>query len=537
MGHDIKRIADDEWESGNPIDFRGQQTKNNFAQRAWSDFNDDSYLALGLDAMDRTGDESGEYARYNAGTDSRKALDIAHLNLDDYYGSHITGDGLPNSGDVYTYNAAALKVLPRDIGKLSTNEQGDIAPPPGGLRPNQYRQQRRAMGLPDIIPTITQPTVEPHEVEQEDEEPPELEQVGQPEAKPKPGEADIAAERMEAAAAAAASKPLVGGGGSVSSVAAGDAGGTVRFEREEELDTLRTDGGRTLNSRHPSIKGIRAGLVKGTPASEKARAKALAAPPSVKESAVGKLFAKQAEAKEAEEEGEGDEGTEATSRAGGEGGGFRAGHRFVTRKEELTKAFPGITSTRKNAKEPNYESLSTEQKKFLVSMAQGKPGKPSEDMMENYSIDQGAATERQHDYMMKMLDAHDKQAGFKGLTGWATNLTDIAREIPSLSLGKLFSLSPKGRDVIYTAVRAPGAANVRSLPDHDLDVLHSLIKTAVEREFGGSNLKAREAGVPPKFSKAELSVATSVPRPQSSSSRVGEKVLEDAVARLKAKGY
>lgn len=475
MGHDIKRIADDEWESGNPIDFRGRQAKNPFAQRAWSDFNDDSYLALGLNAMKETGDKSGQYALYNAGTDSRKALDIAHLNLDDYYGSHITGAGLPNSGSAYSYDASALKVLPRDIGKLSTNEQMDTP----GQKANAVKAHRRSMGLPEVIPTVTKPTEAPHEVEEEEEAPPEG-GVGEPEAKPPPSEADIQAERMAEASKEAphAGSASVGG---ASSVAGGDAGGTVRFTRDtglhEELDTMRTGGGRTLDTTHPSIRRIRAGIVKGTAESEKARAKATATPPTAKE-VVAKMFAK----KEPEEE-EGDAETEATSRAGGGGGGgFKAGHKFGTRKEELTKAFPGITSTRKNARESNYESLSTGQQKFLVAIAQGKPGKLSEDLMENYSIDQGEATERQHDYMMKMIDAHDKADGKKGLTGWATNLHEIASEIPSMSLGKLFSLSPAGRDLVYASVKAPGSVKaVRNLTDHDLDVLLTMYKSAVGR--------------------------------------------------------
>jgi hypothetical protein len=588
MGHDIKRIADDEWESSNPIDFRGRQTKNDYAQRAWSDWNDDNYLALGLDAMRETGDKSGQYARYNSGTDSRKALDIAHLNLDDYYGSHITGGGLPNSGSAYSYNADALKVLPKDIGKLSTNEQGDIAPPPGGLRPKDYKAQRRSMGLPDIIPTITQPTVEPHEVEQEDEEPPELDQVGDPHAKPKDSEADVQAKRLEKASKVA-HKGVVG----VSASAVGDAGGTVQFEkegetkkdpfftsREKRLEKLETKSGRTvetLSTVKPIEKSDSASVKKGTSASDKLRATEMSEKKKDDEvdsesdgetpNTIGEVLLKIAklndyeynEPDEPEENGlpefvndfqsdyvdaivdyltskgqtptqiannmtredpgysmydeyiaehadikkaiawfkeRGDEPpeelqaridgkeptakSEATSRAGGDKGGFKAGHKFETRKAELEKAFPGITNGRKNAKDVSYGTLSTGQKKFLVAIAQGKPGKPSEDLLENYSIDQGAATERQHDYMMKMIDAHDKTMGKKGLTGWDVKLSDIAREIPSLNLGKLFSLSPEGRDIVYQSTRSMGEAafkpKLRSLTDHDLDVLLVLYK-------------------------------------------------------------
>jgi hypothetical protein len=511
MGHDIKRIADDEWESGNPIDFRGRQTKNNYAQRAYADFNDDNYLALGLDAMKETGDNSGQYARYNVGTDSRKALDIAHLNLDDYYGSHITGAGLGNAGTAYSYDAAALKVLPRDIGKLSTNEQGDIAPPPGGLRPKDYKSQRRSMGLPDVIPTVTQPTYKPYEVEQEDEAPPDLEEVGDPTAKPKDSDADIQAARM-AAASGAPTKTESHLKESVSG--AGDAGGTVQFQ--EELDTMRTSGGRTFNTKHPDVQKIRA--MKGTKESEKLRAKEQA-PPSAKE-AVAKMFAKKTEESSGEEE-EGDEETEATSRAGGgAGGGFKAGHKFKTRQDELQKAFPGITNTRKNSKEASYNSLSKGQQKFMVSIAQGKAGKLTEDLTMNYAVDQGTATERQHDYMMKMIEAHDKADGKKGLTGWATNLTEIAREIPSLSLGQLFSLSPAGRDLVYTSVKAPGALDkkLRPLPDHDLDVLLTMYKKSTTI----------------KGTRGEVALAAAV-KPQAEAE--APESFGERMKRLKAKGY
>lgn len=514
MGHDIKRIADDEWESGNPIDFRGRQTKNAYAQRAWSDFNDDSYLALGLNAMKETGDKSGQYALYNAGTDSRKALDIAHLNLDDYYGSHITGAGLPNKGTAYTYDASALKVLPRDIGKLSTNEQMDSKE----HKASALRASRKAMGLPDVIPTVTQPTEAPHEVEQEEEAPPE-EGAGAPEARAPPSEADIQAERMAKASrlAPTAGEASVGG---ASSVAGGDAGGTVRFSRDEELDTMRTAGGRTLDSTHPSIKNIRAGIVKGSAQSDKARAKELVpSPPSAKE-IVAKMFGKK-EASEGEEEGDAE--TEATSRAGGGGGGgYKTGHKFHTRKDELEKAFPGIQDGRKNGKETTYGSLSTGQQKFLVAIAQGKPGKLSEDLMENYSIDQGTATEKQHDYMMKMIEAHDKADGKKGQTGWATNLTEIAREIPSMSLGKLFSLSPGGRDLVYASVKAPGAVGdkLRALPDHDLDVLLSMYK--------------RVATTGSKATRSEVALATAV---KSQGEAEKPESFGERMKRLKAKGY
>jgi hypothetical protein len=524
MGHDIKRIADDEWESGNPIDFRGRQTKNAYAQRAWSDWNDDNYLALGLDAMRETGDKSGQYALYNAGTDSRKALDIAHLNLDDYYGSHITGAGLGNKGTAYTYNADALKVLPKDIGKLSTNEQGDVAPPKGGLRPKDYKAQRRSMGLPDLIPTITQPTVKPHEVEQEDEEPPELESTD-PTAKPPKGEADIQAERMEEASkkASSAGEASVGGG---NSVAGGDLGGTVRFTKEVDTkkdpfftsrdkrgEKLETSSGRTIET----LQTIK----KGTSASDKARAmEAMKPPEKKKDDEVSEEEDKEEE--EAEEEGEAK--TEATSRAGGgDGGGYKSGHKFFTRREELTKAFPGIKDGRKNGKETTYGTLSKGQQKFLVAIAQGKPGKPSDDLMMNYDADQGASVERQHDYMIKMIDAHDKKEGKKGLTGWATSLTDVAREIPSLSLGKLFSLSPEGRDIVYQSTKAPGSVwltpKLRSLTDHDLDVLLALYGRV-------------KAGAP--STRGEKSITSAIRK-----NAEGETPLSfgERMKRLKTKGY
>jgi len=521
MGHDIKRIADDEWESGNPIDFRGTQARNPFAQRAWSDFNDDNYLALGLDAMRETGDKSGQYARYNAGTDSRKALDIAHLNLDDYYGSHITGAGLPNSGSAYSYDASALKVLPKDIGKLSTNEQGDIAPPPGGLRPKDYKAQRRSMGLPDIIPTLTKPT-QPHEVEQEDDEPPELESTD-PHAKPPKGEADIQAERMASASSVPTKAESVLHG--ESSTGAGDLGGTVRFVREE-LDTMRTGGGRTLDSKHPSLPRIRAGIKKGTAESEKARADALASPKEETKTvrSLPITATKKEEGEASASEGEEAE-TDATSRAGGGGGGgHKTGHKFGTRREELEKAFPGIKNGRSNGRETTYGSLSTAQQKFMVAIAQGKPGKLSDDLMENYSIDQTDAVERQHDYMMKMIDAHDKKEGKKGLTGWATNLTEVAREIPSLSLGKLFSLSPEGRDVVYQSTKTMGTGwanpKMRALTDHDLDVLLALYGRV-------------KAGAPPS-TRGEKAVASAVSKNAEGEASVS---FGERMKRLKAKGY
>jgi hypothetical protein len=529
MGHDIKRIADDEWESGNPIDFRGTQTKNGFVQRAWSDWNDEDYLALGVNAMKETGDKSGQFARYNAGTDSRKALDIAHLNLDDYYGSHITGAGLPNKGTAYTYDASALKVLPKDIGKLSTNEQGDIAPPPGGLRPKDYKAHRRSLGLPDIIPTITKPTPAPREVEQEDEEPPELESTD-PHAKPPKGEADVMAERMEQASkeASKAGEASVGG---ISSVAGGDAGGTVRFTKEGETkkdpffqhradrsERLETASGRTVETLQTMPK-------KGTSQSEKARASDDAKTVRSLPITISKEAKEAGEASGSEGEEEGEAGTEATSRAGGGGGGgFKSGHNFGTRKAELEKAFPGIKNGRSNGKEATYGILSTGQKKFMVAIAQGKPGKPSEDLMENYSIDQGEATERQHDYMMKMIDAHDRGAGKKGLTGWATNLTDVAREIPSLTLGKLFSLSPEGRDMVYQSTKsmATGWFNpkLRSLTDHDLDVLLSL--------YG------RVRASPGTAVRGEKLLASGVSK---SATEETPGTLGERERRLKAKGY
>jgi hypothetical protein len=498
MGHDIKRIADDEWESGNPIDFRGTQTKNQFVQRAWSDWNDDDYLARGADAMKDTGDKTGQYARYNSGTDSRKALDIAHLNLDDYYGSHITGSGLPNKGSAYSYDASALKVLPKDIGKLSTNEQMDT---PAQTRAN-YKAQRRSLGLPDIIPTLTQPSA-PHEVEQEQEAPPEG-GVGDPHAKPKASEADIQAERMNEASARASSAGEASVGG-ISSVAGGDAGGTVRFTKEEELDSMRSAGGRTINTNHPAVKRL-----KGSAESVSARAKEASAPPKD------------------EDEGEEQEASSAEdSRAGGGGAGrAKSGHKFYTRKEELEKAFPGIKDGRKNGKETTYGTLTTGQQKFLVAIAQGKPGKPSEDLMENYSIDQGAEAERQHDYMAKMIDAHDKANGKKGLEGYRATLREVADEIPSLSLAKLFSLSSEGRDIVYQSVKAPGTGTrwkdpqLRSLTDHDLDVL-----LALYGRVGASRATA---------TRGEKLVASSVGPSATEETPVS---FGERMKRLKAKGY
>ena len=507
MGIDIKRIADDEWESGNPIDFRGRQAKNNYAQRAWSDWNDDSYLALGLDAMRETGDKSGQYARYNAGTDNRKALDIAHLNLDDYYGSHITGAGLPNKGTAYTYDASALKVLPKDIGKLSTNEQMDT---PAQTRAN-YKTQRRSMGLPDIIPTVTQPTEAPHEVEQEQDAPEDLS------AKPKDSEADVQAQRM-AEASKVAHKGVVG----VSASGAGDAGGTVQFEKEKDdykvsrdkrLNKLETASGRTIETL-VTVK-------KGTPASEKARAIEMA-------SGKKKDLEEEKEGEEEEREGEGEgegEGEEKEKKVRSKLG-FKVGFKWNTRKEELEKAFPGIQNLRKTKHgEVSYNNLSTGQKKFMVAIAQGKPGKPSDDLMMNYRADQGTDTEKQHDYMMKMIDAHDKKEGKKGLTGWAINLLEVADEIPSLSLGKLFSLSPEGRDIVYQSTRSMGESawkpKLRSLTDHDLDVLLDLYGRV--KLIGGTRGEKYTASMVKKNAEAEGDAE-------------GDKLLQ-RTRRLRAKGY
>jgi hypothetical protein len=516
MGHDIKRIADDEWESGNPIDFRGTQAKNAYAQRAYADFNDEDYLALGVNAMKETGDKSGQFALYNAGTDSRKALDIAHLNLDDYYGSHITGAGLPNKGSAYSYDASALKVLPKDIGKLSTNEQMDT---PAQTKAN-YKTQRRSMGLPEIIPTLTQPSA-PHEVEQEQEAPPEG-GVGDPHAKPKADEADIQAGRMEQASQPSNPASLrsgISGLRGISSVAGGDAGGTVRFTKEgetkkdpfftsraERLERLETASGRTVETL-TTVK-------KGTTASDIARAKASVASP------------KEVVEDEISEDSAEEEASVADSRAGGGGGADKAkrGHRFDTRKAELEKAFPGIKNLRSNAKEPSYGMLSTGQKKFMVAIAQGVAGTPSEDLMENYRIDQGEKTERQHDYMMKMIDAHDKRAGKKGLVGWATNLEEVGEEIPSLSLGKLFSLSPEGRDIVYQSTKASGTnwfnPKIRLLTDHDLDVLLGLY--------------TRVRASPATATRGEKAVASGV-SVNASSETLG--TLRERRARLKEKGY
>jgi len=605
MGHDIKRIADDEWESSNPIDFRGTQTKNNYAQRAWSDWNDDDYLALGVNAMRETGDKSGQYALYNAGTDSRKALDIAHLNLDDYYGSHITGAGKGNAGSAYAYDASALKRLPKDIGKLSTNEQMDT---PAQTKAN-YKTQRRSLGLPDVIPTITKPTEVPHEVEEEQDAPPE-EGAGDPHAKPPKSEADEMAERMAEASkkASKAGEASVG----VSSSGVGDAGGTVQFEKEE-LDTMRTAGGRTINTDHPAVKkGIKLKAVapeagappKGAMASEKKKddeasgsegseagsesdmegeyqdyedgagievlyttkdiqsiLKLAKQGKTIDQIAKSERFSKAetaqiiydfmasrgkeygdeagmragmkerereaggGEAKDADYEGEDDGEDVATSRAGGGGGGgFKAGHTWKTRSAELLKAFPGIKNLHaNNKKEVSYSTLSTGQKRFMVAIAQGKPGRPSDDLMMNYEAPQGDTVKKQHDYMIKLIDAHDKKEGKKGLTGWATNLTEVSREIPSLSLGKLFSLSPEGRNMVYQSTKAMGAGwfspGIKALPDHDLDVLLTLYKSVMAS---------------PTATRGEKSLASAVEKNAEGESKYS---FGERMKRLKAKGY
>jgi hypothetical protein len=160
----------------------------------------------------------------------------------------------------------------------------------------------------------------------------------------------------------------------------------------------------------------------------------------------------------------------------------------------------------------------------MVSIAQGRPGKPTEDLIMNYNVDQGTETEKQHDYMMKMIDDHDKKEGKKGLTGWATNLSEIAREIPSISLGKLFSLSPEGRDIVYQSTKAMGAGwanpKVRALTDHDLDVLLVLYGRV-------------KAGVPPS-TRGEKAVASAV-RPQAEAEPAES--FGERMKRLKAKGY
>lgn len=456
MGHDIKKIADDEWESMNPVSFSGKMPKgDNYFARAWNDWNDDDYLAHGADAMRNTG-VSNQYARFNSATDSRKTLDIGHLDLDNFYGSHITGRNEGRNPLAYNYDPAALSKLPTDMPKLSVND----SPINGAkIRPANLRATRAGLGLPAMVASFT--TGQAAE-EKEEESPPEDANTD-PHAPPPKTDTDKAAERMN--------QPRMPGGGSVKpSTASGavDAGGSGTFTREEELDTMRTSGGRTIKTGHPLM--------------------------TAKEEEEEGEEEEEEEEDEEEEEGEegeaegggggggGNETASKTSRAKGGASGRKTGFKFETRQAELEASFPGITNGRKNSAQASYGTLSKEQQKFLVSYAQGKPGKPSEDMMMNYGVDQGKDVEKQHDYMLSLINSHDEKEGKKGMFGKGLDLMKIAQELPRISIGKLLSLSAEGRDLVYDSVldKVEGA-RVKSLTDHDLDVLVKFYKDASKR--------------------------------------------------------
>jgi hypothetical protein len=514
MGHDIKRVADEEWESMNPVSFSGKMPKgDNYFARAWSDWNDDDYLAHGVDAMRNTG-VSNQYARFNSATDSRKTLDIGHLDLDNFYGSHITGRNEGRNPLAYNYDPSALNKLPTDMPKLSVND----SPINGAkIRPANLRATRAGLGLPAMITSFTTGQV----AEEAEEESPPEEANTDPHAPPPKTDADRSAERMN--------QPRMPGGGSVrasSASGAVDAGGVGSFTREEELDTMRTSGGRTIKTGHPPL--------------------------TTREEAEEEEEEDEEEEEEEEEE-EGEEGEEGEAKEGGGGGGGgnetasktsrakggasgrKTGYKFETRKNELEASFPGITNGRKNSPQASYATLSKEQQKFLVAYAQGKPGKPSEDMLYNYGVDQTRDVEKQHDYMLSLINSHDEKEGKKGMFGKRLDMMKIAQELPRISIGKLFSLSAEGRDLVYDSVLDKvDETKMKSLTDHDLDVLVKFYKDASKRV-------GREVAPPTTSASEDMGNTASEERLRGSMEKYTpsetKKEEEARVKRLQNKGY
>jgi hypothetical protein len=351
-------------------------------------------------------------------------------------------------------------------------------------------------------------------VEEEDESPPELEQVGDPHAKPKDSEADIQAERLASSSHAPTWAETVLHKGAESSVAGGDAGGTVRFSKE-------TEGGEAPKAPVRRVIKLKPKGVSTLPAPEPAPAPAPAKEAEKKkdsdvesgsdsgsdseESEVKTVSSKTVKSLAHDATAEPSEGAESSEARGGSG--YKTSFIWSSAKEMLVKAFPGITQGRKGSfaeGKMGYGALDKEQKRFMASIAQGRPGKPSDDMMENYKINQGDVKEKQHDYMMKLIDAHDKKAGKKGLVGWDTNLTQVAEQIPSLTLAKHFSLSPEGRDIIYQSATGIGVGwvspKLKNLTDHDLDVLLTI--------YGRTKATIASGGKPP-FGERRVSSAVS----------------------------
>jgi hypothetical protein len=233
--------------------------------------------------------------------------------------------------------------------------------------------------------------------------------------------------------------------------------------------------------------------------------------------------------------GGGNETASKTSRAKGGASGRKTGYKFETRKNELEASFPGITNGRKNSPQASYATLSKEQQKFLVAYAQGKPGTPSEDMMLNYGIDQTRDVEKQHDYMLSLINSHDEKEGKKGMFGKKLDMMKIAQELPRISIGKLFSLSAEGRDLVYDSVLDKvDETKMKSLTDHDLDVLVKFYKDATKRV-------GREIAPPSVDAPEEMGNTASEERLRGSMEKYTpsetKKEEEARVKRLQKKGY
>ena len=164
-----------------------------------------------------------------------------------------------------------------------------------------------------------------------------------------------------------------------------------------------------------------------------------------------------------------------------------SGFKYNTHKERLEEFYPGIRKGDAREKAMSYQKLTSDQKRFLVrySATGGAQAKLSSDMTNNY-LANSEDIRKEHDYMASLIDAHDKKT-HPGIENYGITLSDLAKELPLLSTGRVLSLSSEGRDMLYKSYKgelSDAEETISKLTAHDLDVFLDMLRQSKKTTTG-----------------------------------------------------